>query len=34
MAFIHLGIQEHVASEMTQTEVSPEYKKAQESGGG
>lgn len=33
MAFIHQGIQEYVASEMTQTEVSPEYKKAQESGG-
>jgi quercetin dioxygenase-like cupin family protein len=33
MAFIHLGIQEYVASEMTQTEVSPEYKKAQETGG-
>ena len=33
MAFIHLGMQDYVASEMTQTEVSPEYKKAQETGG-
>ena len=33
MAFIHQGIQEYVASEMTQTEVSPEYKRAQETGG-
>jgi mannose-6-phosphate isomerase-like protein (cupin superfamily) len=33
MAFIHQGIQEYVASEMTQTSVSPEYQKAQESGG-
>ena len=33
MAFIHLGIQDYVASEMTQTQVSPEYKKAQETGG-
>jgi len=34
MAFIQEKIQEYVASEMTQSEVSPEYKKAQESGGG
>jgi hypothetical protein len=33
MAFINEGIQEYVASEMTQTEVSPEYKKVEESGG-
>jgi quercetin dioxygenase-like cupin family protein len=33
MAFIHLPTKEYVASEMTQSEVSPEYKKAQESGG-
>lgn len=32
MAFIHDGLHQHVASEMTQTEVSPEYKKAQEQG--
>ncbi|HEY3920016.1 MAG TPA: cupin domain-containing protein [Stellaceae bacterium] len=32
MAFINEAIHQHVASEMTQTEVSPEYKKAQESG--
>jgi len=34
MAFIHQQTQEYVASEMTQTEVSPEYKAAQERGGG
>jgi quercetin dioxygenase-like cupin family protein len=33
MAFIHLPIKEYVASEMTQSEESPEYRKAQESGG-
>lgn len=32
MAFIHRGVQDYVASEMTQTEVSPEYKAAEESG--
>jgi quercetin dioxygenase-like cupin family protein len=32
MAFIHSPIREYVASEMTQTEVSPEYKAAEESG--
>ena len=32
MAFIHRGIQDYVASEMTQTEVSPEYKAAEASG--
>jgi quercetin dioxygenase-like cupin family protein len=29
MAFIHRNIQDYVASEMTQTEVSPEYKAAE-----
>jgi quercetin dioxygenase-like cupin family protein len=33
MAFIHLGLKEYVASEMTQSEVSPEYKKAMEGRG-
>jgi quercetin dioxygenase-like cupin family protein len=33
MAFIHLPLKEYVASEMTQSEVSPEYKKAMEGGG-
>jgi quercetin dioxygenase-like cupin family protein len=33
MAFIHLPLKDYVASEMTQSEVSPEYKKAMESGG-
>jgi quercetin dioxygenase-like cupin family protein len=33
MAFIHLPLKEYVASEMTQSEVSPEYKKAMEQGG-
>jgi quercetin dioxygenase-like cupin family protein len=33
MAFIHLPLKEYVASEMTQSEVSPEYKKAMETGG-
>jgi quercetin dioxygenase-like cupin family protein len=33
MAFIHEPTHDHVASEMTQTEVSPEYKAAQERGG-
>ncbi len=33
MAFIHLPTKEYVASEMTQTEASPEFKKAQETGG-
>lgn len=33
MAFIHEPTQESVASEMTQTEISPEYKKAMERGG-
>jgi quercetin dioxygenase-like cupin family protein len=33
MAFINQNIQDYVASEMTQTEVSPEYKKVEESGG-
>jgi quercetin dioxygenase-like cupin family protein len=33
MAFIHLPMKEYVASEMTQTEPSPEYKKAMEQGG-
>ena len=32
MAFIHRGIQDFVASEMTQTEVSPEYKAAEAAG--
>ena len=32
MAFIHLPLKEYVASEMTQSEVSPEYKKAMEQG--
>jgi len=32
MAFINDVMQEYVASEMTQTEVSPEYKKAMEGG--
>jgi len=34
MAFIHRGMQDYVASEMTQTEVSPEYKAAEAAGGG
>lgn len=34
MAFIHQGVQEYVASEMTQTEVSPEYKQAEAKGAG
>jgi quercetin dioxygenase-like cupin family protein len=33
MAFIHLPLKDYVASEMTQSEVSPEYKKAMEQGG-
>jgi quercetin dioxygenase-like cupin family protein len=33
MAFIHAPTREYVASEITQTEVSPEYKAAQERGG-
>ena len=33
MAFIHQPTREYVASEMTQSEVSPEYKKLQEGGG-
>ena len=33
MAFIHLSIREYVASEMTQTEVSPEWKSQEERGG-
>ena len=33
MAFIHRGIQDYLASEMTQTEVSPEYKAAEAAGG-
>ena len=33
MAFIHSPTHDHVASEMTQTEVSPEYKAAEERGG-
>jgi quercetin dioxygenase-like cupin family protein len=33
MAFIHSPIRDYVASEMTQTEVSPEYKAAEEAGG-
>lgn len=33
MAFIHLPTQDYLASEMTQTEVSPEFKKAEETGG-
>jgi quercetin dioxygenase-like cupin family protein len=33
MAFIHLGIREYVASEMTQTEVSPEWKAQEERAG-
>ena len=33
MAFIHSPTRDYVASEMTQTEVSPEYKRAQETGG-
>jgi quercetin dioxygenase-like cupin family protein len=32
MAFIHRGLQDYVASEMTQTEVSPEYKAAEAAG--
>lgn len=32
MAFIRRSLQDYVASEMTQTEVSPEYKAAEESG--
>jgi hypothetical protein len=32
MAFIRRTLQDYVASEITQTEVSPEYKKAEESG--
>jgi hypothetical protein len=32
MAFIHGPIRDYVASEMTQTEVSPEYKAAEEKG--
>ena len=32
MAFIHGPIRDYVASEMTQTEVSPEYKAAEETG--
>ena len=32
MAFIHSPTRDYVASEMTQTEVSPEYKAAQERG--
>ena len=34
MAFIHLPLKEYVASEMTQSEESPEYKKAMEKRGG
>lgn len=34
MAFIHLPLKEYVASEMTQSEESPEYKKAMERRGG
>jgi hypothetical protein len=33
MAFIHMPLREYVASEMTQSEVSPEYR-AQEAKGG
>jgi quercetin dioxygenase-like cupin family protein len=33
MAFIHFPIREYVASEMTQTEVSPEYQQAEERAG-
>jgi quercetin dioxygenase-like cupin family protein len=33
MAFIHWPTREYVASEMTQTEESPEYRQARESGG-
>ena len=33
MAFIHLPLKEYVASEMTQSEVSPEYKQAMEQKG-
>lgn len=33
MAFIRRGIQEHVASEMTQSDDSPEYKASEQSGG-
>jgi quercetin dioxygenase-like cupin family protein len=33
MAFIHLPLKEYVASEMTQSEESPEYKKAMEDRG-
>jgi gentisate 1,2-dioxygenase len=32
MAFIRRSLQDYVASEMTQTEVSPEYKAAEASG--
>src|SRR5262245_15680298 len=33
MTFIHLPLKEYVASEMTQSEVSPEYKQAMDRGG-
>ena len=33
MAFIHQPTREYVASEMTQTEVSPEYRQQEETGG-
>ena len=34
MAFIHQGVREYVASEVTQTEPSPEWKAQQDRGGG
>lgn len=34
MAFIHQGVREHSASEITQTEPSPEWKAREERGGG
>jgi gentisate 1,2-dioxygenase len=34
MAFIHLPLKEYVASEMTQSEISPEYKAQMERSGG
>ncbi len=34
MAFIHQGMREYVASEVTQTEPSPDWKAKEEQGGG
>jgi hypothetical protein len=32
MAFIHMPMREYLASEMTQSEVSPEYRQQEEAG--